>query len=207
MTAGLNVIDLKDETVYTYEDPSATDPLAPLGTEPDSASADPISQVYVVPGEGSYENILDFSKATFDKASKTVTAPHAIVQGISFEGVAVEANTHVAFFENEFTGSIALIKLPQAVGGDQGFVQGTMPNLPGDAGQAFANVGDPHGIAVTTSITNGKPVGFLVDTGFQWVARVDLTQLAAIGETDASVVAGTTQLQAAVTFLDANTPE
>lgn len=211
MTAGLSVIDLKDDTVYTYEDPNASDPLNPLGGEPDSASADPISQAYVVPGEGSYENILDFSKASFDKATKTVTAPHVILQGFSYEGVAIEPNSHIAFFENEFSSSIALVKLGSAVSGDQGYVSATMPNVPvddaGGGGNAFSNVGDPHGIAVTTSILSDKPVGFLVDSGFRWVARVDLTQLAALEQGDANVLAGTTQIQAAVTFLDASTPE
>lgn len=211
MSAGLSIIDLKDDTVYTYEDPTATDPLNPLGNNPDSASADPISQAYIVPDEFSNENVLDFSKATFDKASKTVTAPHVIVQGFSYEGVAVEPNSHLAFFENEGTSSIALFKIPQAVSGDQGFVSATMPNEPvddaGNGGGAFTTVLDPHGIAVSTSILSSKPVGFLVDNQYRWVARVDLTQLAALEEGDASVLAGTTQIQAAVTYLDANTPE
>ena len=207
MGAGLSVIDLKDDTVYTYQDPGAADPLNPLGTEPDSAAADPVSQAYVVPGEGDFENVLDFSKAAFDKAGKTVTAPHVTVHGFALEGVAVEASTHVAFFEGEGSGDVALLKLPEAVSGDQGFVSGTMPNLPGDAGASFANIGDPHGIAVTTSILGDAPVGFLVDSGFRWVARVDLRALAALEQSGTTVMAGTTQMEAAVTFLDATTPE
>jgi hypothetical protein len=208
--AGLSVIDLKDDTVYTYEDPTAQDPLNPLGGEPDSASADVLSQAYVVPNEGGWENVLDFSKATFDKASKTVQAPHAIVQGFSYEGVAVEPNSHLAFFEGEGSSNVALFATARAVSGDQGWVSGQMPNTPAtetSASGTFQTVLDPHGIAVSTSILNSKPAGFLVDSQFQWVARIDLTQLAALEEGDASVTAGTTQMQAAVTYLDATTPE
>jgi hypothetical protein len=80
-----------------------------------------------------------------------------------------------------------------------------MPSLPGGGG--FTNLGDPHGIAVSTSIINGKPVGFLVDDGLQWVARVDLTGFAALEQGDAGVTATTSQMQSLVTYLDSTTSE
>jgi hypothetical protein len=206
MTDGLSVIRLSDKTVWTYEDPSALDPLNPLGGGPDSAGVDPTSQIVVVPSEsGGYQNILDFSKAVFDPTDKTVTAPHQVLAGVAYEGVAIEPNNHLGFFEGEGTGGIAVVSLPAANTGNQGWVGGIMPNMPG--GSAFSNLGDPHGIAVTTSIINGKAVGFVVDFYWQWVARVDLESLAGLEQSDASVTAGTTQLQAAVTYLDATTIE
>jgi hypothetical protein len=206
MAAGLNVIDLTDGTVYTYEDPSAADPLNPLGTEPDSAAADPSSQIVLVPGEGDFENVLDFSKAAFDKGSKTVTAPHVILSQFDPEGIAIEPTSHIAFFEAEGSSDVAAVDVVRAAAGDQGSVGGTMPTLPGGS-NGFSNLGDPHGIAVAASIIDGKPVGFVVDSGLQWVARVDLQGLVALEQGDASVTAGTTQMQAVVTYLDALTKE
>jgi len=204
--AGLSVIDLSDNTVYTYEDFSASDPASPLGDEPDSASADPSTQIYVVPDEGAgVENVLDFSRATFDKAAKTVTAPHVILTGFGLEGVAVEPTNHLGFWEGEDSSNVAVVDLLQANAGNQGWVGGVMPSLP--AGGNFTTLGDPHGIAVTTSIIDGSSVGFLVDMGMQWVARVDLKKMQSLEQADASVTAGTTQMQGVVTYLDATTKE
>jgi len=47
-----------------------------------------------------------------------------------------------------------------------------MPNAPDDS--VWSNGGDPHGIAVFTSVVSSKPTGFLVDAAGPWVARIDL---------------------------------
>ena len=106
MTDGLNIIDLADNnTVYTYQDPTAADPTEPLGPEPDSAAADPTSGKIVVPSEGQlYEYVVDLSKATFDKTTKAVTAPHVTIDASladEMTGVAIEPSSHIAFFESE----------------------------------------------------------------------------------------------------------
>jgi hypothetical protein len=232
MTEGLSVIDLKDNTVYTYEDPSATDPSsgepipnAPLGGEPDSAAADPTTQQVVVSSEsGDYENILDFSKAVFDKTKKTVTAPHIFSQNAQaqdLEGVAIEYNKHLAFWEAEHAAYVAVANLSsiptmantESDGGDPVAVELTpaaeMPDLP-SAGGSWSNLGDPHGIAVTTGLADGHAVGFVVDSQLQWVARIDLEGLNGVSSPDAGLI-GTSavgyipQAQVApfVTFLDA----
>jgi hypothetical protein len=206
MGAGLSVIDLSDGSVYTYEDPAAMDPTNPLGAEPDSAGVDPVSQIVVVPAENDgYENFLDFSKAVFDKATLTVTAPHVLLNGFEDEGVAIEPTSHIAFFEGETGPDVAALSAVQAMAGSQSYVDGTMPTLPG--GGNFANLGDPHGIAVSTSIINGKPVGFVVDSGLQWVARVDLTALQSSEAGDSGVTVGPAAMNAAVTYLDSTTVE
>jgi hypothetical protein len=206
MTAGLSVIDLKDNTVYTYEDPNATDengtptPNAPLGGEPDSAAADPTTQQVVVPSEGGdYENILDFSKAVFDKTKKTVTAPHIVspnVQGQDLEGVAIEYTKHFAFWEGEHAAYVGVESLSsiqttansETDGGDPVAVTETpvaeMPDLPASGG-SWQNLGDPHGIAVTTGLADGHAVGFVVDSELQWVARIDLEAMSQLTSPDA----------------------
>lgn len=206
MPAGLSVIDLSDETVYTYEDPAAADPTIPLGGNPDSAGVDPVSQIVIVPAEhNGYESVLDFSKASFDKASKTVTAPHTILMGLGDEGVAIEPMSHIAFWEGEATADVAAASAPLASMGSPIYVEGSMPNLPG--GGTYSNLTDPHGIGVAASIINGKPVGFIVDAGRKWVARVDLTAFVALESPDASIMVTSTQLQGVVTYLDSSTNE
>ena len=228
MSSGLTVIDLNDNnTVYTYEDPNATDssgapiPNTPLGSDPDSAAADPTTQQVVVPAEhDGYENVLDFSKAVFDKTKKTVTAPHITIQNIGLEGVAVEYNKHLAFWEGEGDSTVAVSSLSSITtmanpnvdgGGDpQAAVStpiATMPNLPGATGGGWSNLGDPHGIAVTTGLADGHAVGFVVDGSYQWVARIDLEAMAAIPVLDAGDSQTTpitqAQMTPVVTFLDA----
>lgn len=228
MTEGLSVIDLKDNTVYNYEDPNADEPNNPLGGEPDSAAADPTTQQVVVSSEsGNYENILDFSKAVFNKANKTVTAPHIVshnTQDTDLEGVAIEPTKHFAFCEGEhaqYIGVKALSTLtttanPTTDGGDPVTVTSTqvaaMPDKP-SAGGTWSNLGDPHGIAVTTGLADGHAVGFVVDSQLQWVARIDLEALSGIASPDAGLNTDTPedslaiitqdQLTSVVTFLDA----
>ncbi len=207
MASGLSVIDLSDDSVYTYEDYSAMDPTIPVGSEPDSAGVDPTTQIVVVPAENEgYENLLDFSKAVFDKATLTVTAPHVLLtnNGFEDEGVAIEPTTHIAFWEGEGSSEVAAANSVQAMAGDQGYVDGPMPNTPSGA---YGNLGDPHGIAVSTSIINGKPVGFVVDSGLQWVARVDLTALQALEMGEAGITPTAAQMNAVVTYLDSTTSE
>jgi hypothetical protein len=206
MTHGLNVIDLTDGTVYTYQDPTASDPNAPVGTEPDSAAADPTTGVAVVPSEGgNFENVIDFSKATFDKSSKTVTAPHREIMSLGLTGVAVDHTAHLAFWEEEFSSEIAVADLSQANAGGASYVQAQLPLLPG--GLTFSNPGDPHGIAVSVGIADGQPVGFVVDFQMHWVARVDLPKLAALAPADGGTEPDPMTMQSVVTYLDARTKE
>jgi hypothetical protein len=218
MTDGLNIIDLTDNTVYTYENPTppdggingiTLDPNSPVGGEPDGASADPTTGVVVVPSEGSsFQSIIDFSRATFDKATHTVTAPQNVIQtnAISdLDAVAVEPSSHIALWEQEFGAFIAAGDLTALNAGGSAWGYGQLPPLPG--GGAFANLGDPHGLAVTTALGSGGPVGFVVDRGLQWIARIDLQKMVHGAGGDASVMLGDGGLDGMVTFLDAHTKE
>lgn len=199
MTDGLNVIDLSDGTVYTYQDPSATDPHTPLGTEPDSAAADPNNQIVVVPSEGeNLQNVIDLSKATFDKSKKTVTAPSHRVPNLGLTGAAIEATRHYAFLEEEHSSDVAFFKIEDANQGKGAPVTGNVPSLPD--GNGWSNLGDPHGIAVTTALNGGKSVGFVVNDARTWVARVDLEKFEGLASNGAGYVS---DMSAAVTFLNA----
>jgi hypothetical protein len=219
MTEGLSVIDLTDDTVYTYQASTTMpeaggggyfsyDPTTPVGSEPDSAAVDPTTGIVVLPSEGNdWQNIIDLSQATFDKSTKTVTAPQSVILNLDLQGAAVEPNHHLAFLEEEGGSTVGVFNLSQANanGGNTPVVVGTMPTAPGGGG--FQNIGDPHGIAVTTSLSTAGPVGFVVDSGYQWVARVDIAGMLAAGGPDGAVMLDDLQMAQFVTFLDALTPE
>ncbi len=210
MSDGLNIIDLVDDNaVYTYQDPQASDPTLPVGDEPDSAAADPVTGQIVVPSEGmASEYVIDLSQATFDKAHKSVTAPHVVIDASNADeltGVAIEPTSHLAFFESESGEDMGVADLSQQTGNATSYVHAIMPDLPD--GNAWQNLFDPHGIAVTTNLVGGRAVGFLVSNDYHWVARVDLAMVLAIPPT-AGPNAGQLEVadpSSAVTFLDATT--
>lgn len=210
MTDGLNIIDLLDDnTVYTYQDAQATDPSMPVGSEPDSAAADPVSGQIVVPSEGfASEYVIDLSQATFDKAHRSVTAPHVAIDASNADeltGVAIEPTSHLAFFESESGEDMGVADLSQQTAAATSYVHAVMPRLPD--GNYWQNLFDPHGIAVTTNLIGGHPVGFLVSGDYRWVARVDLPGLLALPATP-GLQPGQLEVadpSSAVTYLDATT--
>jgi hypothetical protein len=190
---GLNIIDLNDGAVYTYQDPSTSDPSQPLGDDPDAAAADPGLGVVVVPSEFTTgENVLDLTKAVFDKPSGSVSAPNHAFTAPSelYVGVAVEPLGHYAFFEEECGDQgVAVLKLDTALTGTSSLVAANMPDLPD--GTSWSNICDPHGIAVSTGIADDRSVGFVVTDSLNWIARVDLANFASGND-----------IKSVVTFLD-----
>ena len=186
ITDGVLVIDLNNaNTIYTFQDPTAPSPTFPAGHEPDSAAADSSNGIIVTPEEGGTVHVIDLAQGVF--AGTNVT---------------VEPVSHIAFLEGEFANNVGFLKIDSLATLASAITEATMPSLP--PGGDFSNFGDPHGIAVTTGILNGGPVGFVVDSSRQWVARVDLAKvltLPALGNAIAD-----TDFATAVTYLDARTP-
>lgn len=199
MAEGMTVIELADDSIYVYPDPAAPAPGSPLGGEPDAAAVDVSTQVVVVSSErDGHQNVLDFARASFDRASMTVTAPARRVGEYAMEGVAIEPGRHLALLENEFSSTVGMLALEPARAGNGEIKMGIMPPPPGSGeGSVWENLGDPHGIAVTTSLSGGRPVGFLVNAGFTRVARVDLEKLQQLGSSTADMP----DVRDAVTFL------
>jgi hypothetical protein len=202
MTDGVNVIDLVDGTVYTYQSPTAANPAAPAGGEPDAAAVDPTTGVTVVPAEtDGYQNVIDLAHAVFDKSAKSVTATDHTVPASGFTGVAIEPRSHYAFFEQELSSSapVGVMDLQAANTGSGLFLNGRLPNTP--EGIPWSNLGDPHGIAVTISIIDWAPVGFVANSARKWVARVDLDTMIGLPQINGGIT--TSDLATAVTYLDA----
>jgi len=202
--SGLNIIDVRDGTVYSYHDPTAADSTIPLGREPDSAAADPQLHVIVVASEDDDVNVINLAQATVDPSTRTVTAPRKAasvtgsMRGVPrLTGVAIEQTHHYAFLEEEGNrpqddgNGAGVLKLDDFLGGRASLVVAKMQQ-PG--GQAWRNMGDPHGIAVSTGLDGNHALGFLVESQQRWVARVDLQTFAATG-----------RLDSATTFLDTRT--
>ncbi|HUB05574.1 MAG TPA: hypothetical protein VMB50_01160 [Myxococcales bacterium] len=219
--AGVNVVKLASGSVYAYANPAEADAgQAPLGDfhAPDSAAIDPGTELAVVPLEfGAATAFLDLSNAAYDDGSKSFTAPLTTLPtaaGEDEDGVAVEPTSHLAFFEQEFKDTMAVVDLTQlGKGSDGGFpataqVEAQIPDTPG--GAPWENLGDPHGVAVTTSVQGSKPVGFVVTdpgSGSVWVARVDLQQFVALGSQAVDAGVSSADVSGAVTMLDATTKE
>jgi hypothetical protein len=210
MDNGLNIIDLADNnTVYTYQDATAANTAAPLGLEPDSVAADPSTGKIVVPSEEVpiTEYVVDLSHATFDKTAKSVTAPHVTIDGSGADeltGVAIEPTSHIAFFESESQTDMGASNLTTDTAAMSTYVHAYLPGLPD--GTAWFNISDPHGIAVTTAMNGGHPVGFLVNDQYNWVARIDLTVflgLPSAASTEIPTELDVADASTAVTYLDA----
>ncbi|HEY5075868.1 MAG TPA: hypothetical protein VIJ48_00050, partial [Acidimicrobiia bacterium] len=224
ITEGLSIIDLTDNSVYNYQNVAVDagafaftgpTPTTPVGGEPDSASVDPTTGVVIVPSEGdAFQNIIDLSMAHFDKATLTVTAPYKVVPSFGLTGVAIEYTSHLGFWEEEHSDDVAVASLTDLNAGSTSWVHGHLPSTPideaGNGGSGFANLGDPHGIAVTTGLSTSGPVGFVVDSSLQWVARVDLAKMLAAGGADAddsSTELDSVAMTPFVTYLDATAKE
>jgi hypothetical protein len=170
----------------------------------------------VVPSEFSfYYNFIDLSHAVFSHIGDAgiFTAPMTIVTPTSTDdGVAVEPSSHLAFFEAENASHISLIDLTKIstsalVAGPGYFADAMLPDLPD--GNAWRNLLDPHGIAVTTGIQSGDPVGFVVTDQSPtdiWVARIDLNKMLTLGKA-AMMTLTPDQLGPAITLLDATRKE
>lgn len=159
---------------------------ANIGTEPDSAAIDLVTNLAVIPDENTAtEYIVNMQQAAY--SNNTFTAPitaftiAAPVCEPFWTLASIENVTHTLFAGTEFDSCLGVTSLPAApVTGTPPapttFSWGRMPSSPD--GNGWDNGGDPHGIAVFTSVVDGKSYGFLVDSSGPWVARIDLAGLA-----------------------------
>ncbi len=153
---------------------------ASVGSSPDSAAVDLTTNLAVIPDEFSgVQYIVNMQQATFagGSFSAPLTSLSLSACGNEWTMVSIENVSHILFLGAEFDSCAAVEQLPSApVSGPPptptSFVWGQMPATPD--GFIWNNGGDPHGIAVFTSVVNGRSYGFLVDANAPWVARIDL---------------------------------
>ncbi len=180
--ANLQAIRLSDNSVFTY---SGT-----IDTAPDSAAVDFNTNIAVMPDEFTGNQLLinmggvSFSSGAFSAPTTVfnITFPNCGFFGDPNEWtmISIESSTHTLFLATEFGDCAAVEPLPAAA------VSGAPPSppvfqwghMPSPDGFVWDNGADPHGIAVFTSVVNGKAYGFLVRRDQAWVARIDLAGVA-----------------------------
>jgi hypothetical protein len=176
---GLQAVNLGSNSVSTYS--------TSIGTSPDAASVDLSTNVAVVPDEfTSNEYLINMGQASF--AAGTFSAPDTVFpiaypdcinseETNEWTMVSIESTSHILFLGTEFGDCAGVQPLPTSqVSGAPPypalFNWGHMPSAPDGLG--WDNGADPHGIAVFTSVVDGKPYGFLVRSDQAWVARIDM---------------------------------
>jgi hypothetical protein len=156
-----------------------------VGVEPDSAAIDIVTNLAVIPDENTAtQYLVNMQQASY--SGNTFTAPvtsfpiNAPPCQIFWTLASIENVSHILFLGTEFDGCVGVAMLPSTtVTGPPSmpapFAWGKVLTSPD--GVPWNNGGDPHGIAVFTSVVDGKSYGFLVDSAGPWVAKVDLKGL------------------------------
>jgi hypothetical protein len=173
---------------------------------PDSGTIDPVTNIAMVTDEiiGTH-TFYNLNNATITKGTGatpgTWTAPSTVFnlanlttacgEPMWWDLASVDLTTHLLFAGTEFDYCAAVETQPSspitgAPPAPATFHYGIVPNAPD--GSTWDNGGDPHGVAVFTSVVDGKSYGFLILFPTQaYVARVDL-----VGMRDAPLMTGTT---------------
>jgi hypothetical protein len=190
--AGLQLVSAGGGPVFTYS--------FSVGNNPDATAVDISTNIALVPDEFTgNQYLINLNNAGFNVLTTPpqFAAPYTIFP-INFTAcgseqndwsmVSVENTSHLAFVGTEFADCAAVESLPTSVisGAPPAppiFHWGHMPLSPD--GFTWNNGGDPHGIAVFTSVVDGKPYGFLIRSDQAWVARIDLA-----GVKSAPLIAG-----------------
>ena len=169
----VQIVDLAGNTVSTN---------TTLGIDtPDSAATDLNTNVAVVVDEFTGNqtlinlNGLAVASGNWTAPTQVFTIPGCV--GDEMTMISADSSSHALFSSEEFGNCTAIESLTSSVPSGAppnptGYVWGFMPNTP-DSNQWF-NGGDPHGVAVFTSVVDGKHYGFLVNDQQTWIARIDL---------------------------------
>ena len=164
-----------------------------LGSNPDAAAVDINTGIVAVPDEYTGDQYLinmQGAQLSSTTAPPSFTTPSTVFH-INFTNcgselydwslVSAESSSHLLFLGTEFADCAAVESLPVSPFAGSPplpavFKWGHMPIRPD--GFSWNNGGDPHGIAVFSSVVDGKSYGFLVSDDANWVARIDLSALA-----------------------------
>lgn len=164
----------------------------------DSASVDPGTGVLTIGDE--FTNvllILNLNDASFDDGAGTFDAPVSALKlqnvagtGLLATGQTVDNESHILFLEDEFGSSMGAVQLPTSpVSGSISITEGAytsadVPDPSATCTSSFGwfNTGDPHGLSLYTSNTDGNPKGLLINDDKSCMASVDLNGLLGASE-------------------------
>ena len=178
---GLQAVNLASGSVFTY--------TTSVGGFPDANAIDINTNIAVVPDEfTANQHLINMAEATFDSTSFLFSAPSTVFPltftNCGFEAhdwsmMSAESSTHNLFLATEFADCAAVESLPSSIvsGAPRTPAVFRWGHMSSPDATPWNNGGDPHGIAVFTSVVDGKAYGFLVRFDQAWVARIDLAGL------------------------------
>jgi len=156
----------------------------------DAAAVDPVTGVLTIGNEFTPLILaLNLNAATFNDTAGTFDAPYTVAPlqnvygSILTTGMAVEPANHLLFLEEEFANTIGLVVLPAAAATGSvaitEYISAQIPDPSATCANTFGwfNVGDPHGLALFTSVVDSKPKGLLIDGTKTCMAIIDLDSL------------------------------
>ncbi len=197
------VVDLNKDKTYRWTKrmvSALTDPANGLTELPgsilaDAATIDPLTGILTIGNEGIPLLLtINMSASSFDDTAGTFTAPYSvkILENVLLPrttGMAVEPSSHLLFLEEEFSNVIGLVVLPTSTSSGSAVInEYTSATIPSPSATCtgvsrWNNVGDPHGLALFTSVVDGKPMGLLINNVKSCAAIVDLNAFRAAPKT------------------------
>ncbi len=160
-----------------------------FGFEADSAAYDSSTGVLALADESANGLLtVNLNVAVYDGATNTFTAPYTVNPmddvGSRLPGIAAESSNHYLFMEEELGGDgVGVAALPTVAGsGDTlvtNYIWATIPSPQVTCAADFfwANAGDPHGLALYTSVISGRSKGLLINGTKDCAAIIDLKGL------------------------------
>ena len=191
VTPGVQAVNFSNNAVFNLSSNGVN------WSRPDAAAVDLTTGVAVVADEDNGSQLLiNLNAATFDSSASppTFSAPSTLFSTSSpncgsyneWTMISVESSTHLLFLGTEYYDDCAGVETFPAASGSGVpptptiFNWGHVPSAPDGSG--WQNATDPHGIAVFTSVVDGKAYGFLVRADAAWVAKVDLVGVASASQ-------------------------
>lgn len=180
LTDGLSYVDLIGGAAYSFADPAATDPAAPLGREVDAVSIDfGLGLAAVATESPSRLEFLDLAAPTFDAGTSRWVSTRTLsidMPGPIYSVISADTQTHLLFVGQEYEAGMLWVDLAKAKAGTAAVLEVTMPDLPD--GTPWGTQGDPHGAIM--GVVAGRPYAFVSSDNRYWIARIDLLGVRAL---------------------------
>ncbi len=194
------VIDVTTDTIYRWNQRmvdisvDATDGITGFidvfaaGIEADSATIDASTGALLLVDENSNGLLtVNMNTAVFDDATNTFTADASVSAmdsvGSRLPGIAAESTNHYLFLEEEFSSGIAVAALPTAAASgtiavtNYNWASVPAPTATCPTELTWLNAGDPHGLALFTSVESSRSKGLLINEAKNCAAIIDLESL------------------------------
>jgi hypothetical protein len=197
---GIDIVDVAGAAGYTLT------PLPAVVSEPDQGAVDTSTNVGVAVNEfDQTATLVPLAQATLNSpaagqfSDAGVTTPVLTSSltpgcGTNISDVAVDSQSHFAFFTGEFCADIGMAVMPATAASTMAYSDWVFVNLPSQPdGQPWNGSGDPHALATFNLPSICPDCGAVFNSSGSYTAVVDLNKLKAAPRdtTDPNLVAGT----------------